>query len=160
MLRPSTAAIAIDGVLRKPGLNTPIREGIKLYLTLAATYDIVLVSDQEQDDSLQYWLSLNGVNKHVGRILWSDRGGRLDQLRSLRRTGGLVDLVVEPDPACAAELYQDGFTVLVFLSPQYARPEWRPDAEDGIPSWEDLMERVKDDHGMYDGDERLGETNA
>src|SRR5580704_17764798 len=125
-IRPSTAVVTIDGVLRKPGAMTPIREGVKLYLTLAEYYDIILASDQpeEDEDKLQAWLDDNGVTRKIGRVLWRAPGGRLAQLEGMRLSGGLIDLLVDPDPAVASAAYDHGFTVLLFLSPSYARPEW------------------------------------
>jgi hypothetical protein len=155
MLKPSTAVIAVDGVLRHPVSGTPIREGIKLYLTLADSYDIVIAADEDQGDELQDWLDRNGVRKRLGQVLWRRDGGRIAQLEFLRQGGGLIDLVVEPDPAAAAVAYQQGFTVLMFLSPAYSKPEWRPDDRPGIPAWDDLLERVSRDQDAWVNEGRL-----
>ena len=65
----------------------------------------------------------------------------------IRRTGPYpVDYVIVPDPGLAAELYYHGFCVLLYTSPQFARPEWRPDAP-GLqpPSWAALAAELKQD---------------
>ena len=66
----------------------------------------------------------------------------------LRRTGPYpVDYVIVPDPGLAASLYYHGFCVLLYTSPQFARPEWRPDAPAGQPlAWSMLAEELKQDH--------------
>lgn len=162
MIRRSVAVIAVDGILRRPLARTPITEGTRLYRSLSAAYDLILAADDEDEDQLKTWLDRHSFDKHNALLMWTKdpslEGSRLDQVSALRRTGAAISLVIEADPKNASKLYEAGFTVMLFLSPAYSRPEWRPDTSRGIPSWGDLTAQVDKEHDYWANDDRIGEV--
>lgn len=153
----TTAAIAIDGVMRKLVTSAPIPEGMRLYHSLARTGAVVLLADEEhKDDRLETWLEMEGcVNHSFVRYVAPELSGRVDQMNRLRMHGHGVDLVVEPDPAIAAQLVAAGFNVCLFTHASYAHPSWRPDTDTGIQPWSDLSEQIATQARLRARDTRL-----
>jgi len=48
-------------------------------------------------------------------------------------------MYVDADPTVVAEALRMGITSLLFSSPQYSRPEFRPDAPKEIRRWDDIV---------------------
>lgn len=142
----STAAIVVDGVLRKPVGGTPIPAGVALYHALCAAFNVVLVIDGSaaDEEELQHFLDTEMLTTH-GLIAYGIRADldaprtRVMQAGRLRQAGYALDLIVEPDPVVSAYLFNAGNNVLHFMHAQYARPDWRPDAESGQRNWADLV---------------------
>src|SRR5258708_19095776 len=128
----TTAVITIPGVIQKIVSLAPIPEGIQIYHGLASTFNIILVTDDSKEQT-DHFLRLEGLTKH-GQVLYGDdfpeENRRQKQISSLRTRGFAVDLVVEPDPAIAANILFSGFNVCNFLHRAYAFPSWRPDYEE------------------------------
>lgn len=140
-------------MLQKPSDSGPIAEGLRLYRALATTYNVILIADPGKDkDNLEYWLLLHGLTRHshvhyMESYLEDQLGAfhaRVSTFRTLRRAGFMLDIITEPDPALAAKLAEDGWTVLAFLHPSYARPEWRPSFRDAmeVTPWAELEETM------------------
>jgi hypothetical protein len=170
----STVAITIDGVLRKVKGETPIQAGIELYLALAQTWNVVLLSDYKSDDKvIQMFMNVNGLREQVKTIgidsveYWQPPPQlRVAQVNWARYLGQNVQLVVEPDPECSAALIDAGYNVCTFTAAEYSVPMWRPDftprfQADGVPQfatpWETLQESVAKQAEMKAKDGRLKE---
>lgn len=144
----STAVITLEGVLQKNVSYAPIPVGLVLYHALSSSFNLVIVSDNYETE-VDYWLSLEGLNKH-GTVICNDftlaelptHKRRLRQVNLLRSRGFAIDLVVEPDPACAATLLNAGYSVLNFLHHIYALPQWRPDFEPKVRPWQELEQEA------------------
>lgn len=139
----STAAIVIDGVLRKPVGGGPIPVGILLYRSLASVFNIVLLSDETHaSEELAFWMLSEGIVSYGSSILFprvdDPKEARVTQVNRARRIGYAVDLVVEPDPGKATALLQAGYNTLVFTSAAFTDPAWRPDTGKGLTPWDDL----------------------
>lgn len=142
----ATVAIVIDGVLRKSEFQ-PIPEGIRLYKTLAASFNLVLLADF---DSLEYttaldeFLRVEGLDKH-SKMLWKmdmfQGSPRVAQVQRLRNSGSAIEFVIEADPEESAKLMLAGFNVMHFMQAQYARPSWRPDYKVAPAPWDELVRR-------------------
>lgn len=147
------AMIVVDGVLRKVMGGSPIEAGRRLYVSLANTGRIVLVSDlmSEDQEELSDWLTFNGFVQH-DFVAWSPV---VDAATRLRREGYDLDLVALADPAEAARLIASGLNTMLVTHAQYAHPRWRPDAERGVQPWDDITKQVADAARLKAADKRL-----
>jgi hypothetical protein len=66
-----------------------------------------------------------------------------------------VDLVVEPDPTCAAEEIRAGYNVMFYASPQYLMDRWHPDAKKEPRPWDDIVKEVDRQRSAKARDNRL-----
>lgn len=74
---------------------------------------------------------------------------------SVARTRGTVDLYIDGDPGVIAEAMRRGIPSLLFSSPQYVRPEFRPDAPKGVRAWDELIGERNRQQAMIAVDERV-----
>jgi hypothetical protein len=147
-VRP-TAAMSIDGVLRREIGYQPIPEGIELYRVLAPYYNMVLLGDQDNPAyaaDVEHFLDVEHIRSHSRVVLgpvgsMTTSGLRARQLYRLRNSGSQVAFVVEADPIVSARLFELGFNVMHFMHAKFTRPDWRPDYERETPSWDELVAR-------------------
>jgi hypothetical protein len=143
----SSIAISVEGVLSHPFSTAPLPTGVALYHTLKDNFNILLYSEQDKK-ALDHWLSIEALNIHAAveyndsamRQNLDDYDRKLTQIRSLRRRGYSIELVIEPDPKASAWMVVNGFNVLTFTHAQYAMPKWRPDYSDNPKPWDMLVE--------------------
>lgn len=133
----------IDGVLRgdKQSVN---REGLALYNALRQSNQMFLLAD-EPEACVLTWLKINGLGD-FDVILDSDlqmpgETLREAQIRSAKARGG-VSMLVDPDPAVIATVYDHGIVGLLFAAPQFAAPQYRPDAPRRVRSWSEIEKAV------------------
>jgi len=143
-----TCVIMINGVLRKIVGNDPIKPGIMMFSALASVFNVVLVGNNAAD-----WLKEQGIEYDM---LVDEGSSPHDNLvDTLRFSYGYnVELVVEPDPDQAADLFDAGYTVLGYMHPSYSHPSWRPGYEGEMQGWADLAESVKQDRLLRVKDQR------
>jgi hypothetical protein len=145
--------VAIEGVLARPveratlSSAMPIPEGTRLYLALKKVFKVALVTLENDEIVAEHWLARNGLKGHTslwGRIGLVDEPAqiRAEQLMELRARGHALDLFVDANPKAVARAVGLGVTGLVFASPAYARPEFRPDAALRVRPWDELAEEV------------------
>jgi hypothetical protein len=159
----STAAIVVDGVLRKLVGGTPIPAGIALYHGLCTAFNVVLLRTEEDDAEFEHFLIGEALDRHANVFPWGhqhhdDRGTRFIQVNRIRAAGYAVELVVEPDPAKATHLFTSGFNVLHFMHAAYQRPDWRPDFEHEQRPWDDLVAAQQHAAKLRAADNRVGST--
>ena len=143
--------VCLEGVLCKgfPPNGAPVWDGLKLYHALATQYKVVLDSGHDDYTDIEHWCQVNGLARHVlvmardateealeGPVLASRH---LDEWRG---QGFDVSLYVTADPAVAATMLARGVTTLLLTHPAYARPEFRPDHDRGLRSWEQIEAEV------------------
>jgi hypothetical protein len=135
--------ITVEGVLRKL-LGQPLTEGIEFVRALVSERDsVVFLIESEDTKDAEEFLDRNGLRHDfiLGRAV-----ERPQQLHAIRHQWGYgIDVVIEPDPAVCAELVGEGFFVLGFFHPYFARAEWRPGYKPAITPWADLVQQVIDD---------------
>lgn len=159
-----TYAMTVEGVLRKPVGGQPIREGLELYYGLVTRGKLILLTDELTHDELDHWLRIEGLREH-SRVIWNSAmygqgpgtAGirRVCQLNEARRQGHAAELVVEPDPAVAAELIYNGYSTLLFTHANYAVPSWRPDYQPSPTPWSKLSAMIDDNALTRAEDKRL-----
>lgn len=159
----STAAIVVDGVLRKHVGGTPISAGIALYHALCSAFNVVLIIDGGMGDSqeLEHFLDTEQLVTH-GMVAYGIRPGldpgptRVLQAGRLRQAGYALEFIVEPDPAVARDLFREGINVLHFMHARYARPDWRPDYQSSQPTWDTLVAEEAKAAKLRAEDSRIG----
>jgi hypothetical protein len=147
--------IFLDGVLRKPHDKSPIFEGLNLYKGMNEVNRVlVLVDDQEKAEA---WFKANTLNAKLDDIMGPSKiksdNPKLQQVLDCQ-SKGKIDLVVTEDSELAKDLLERGFTTLVFISARYSRPEFRPDAREGIKSWTEIINELDRQQELYTEDPR------
>jgi hypothetical protein len=145
------AAIALEGVIAKEvggKLTTPIKHGHGLYNSLNRVYKLALLSNDTSRDYVEHWCAVNQVNDWTQIVLGGPDAGRAQQLELLRTSGYAVEMYIDSDPAAVAEGLRLGITSLLFASPAYSRPEFRPDEKRGVRAWADIAAEVESQNSM------------
>lgn len=150
----SHALIAIDGVMRKLVGGAPIPEGIRLYLSLAATGHVILLSSDDTPQTAD-WLELHGCTRHSFVFSCPPSQSMTSRANELRRQGYDVGMVVVADPADAKLLIEAGLNTVLFTHARYAQPSWRPDTRPGVKPWHEITETVAHLARVKAADERL-----
>jgi rRNA-processing protein FCF1 len=148
----------VDGVIRKERDLSIILDGSALYKSLNENYRVILLTDDKEKTSV--WLKTNNLAKNMDD-LWEVEDSLLgdSELRAIEtiRSKGKIDFVVTNNLDLAKSLIEVGILVMMFLHPQYVRPEFRPDGRSGVKSWQAITEELDIQQGLYDEDKRLAE---
>lgn len=160
-----TAVMQVEGVLRKPVTGAPIDEGRRLYHGLAGTFDIVLVSEGNDQQYYKTWLGMEGFAKHAHVVYSGEWRPEADNWWV--RTAGMLKLsygyntalFVIPDPLDATALIGRGYSTLLFTQASYALPEWMPDSKPGIRPWAELIAEVERGRALRAADKRMEDDN-
>lgn len=141
-------AIVVEGILRTPNDSAIIIPGLLLYKSLVKDHRVSLIIDSSSEDKtkekIQYWLLMNSLTDHTKEIYWDDTDPedpverRLVQINRLRRDGPL-SLVFESDTSVAASLLENGIPSFLFLHPKYSHPDARPDTQQELTPWNQLL---------------------
>ncbi|KUL44693.1 hypothetical protein ADL22_12165 [Streptomyces sp. NRRL F-4489] len=154
-------AITIDGVLRNTDTDGAIPLGNALYQALATDHALYLLADDRNPSTTHKWLTFTGLTAHM-RLVGPRRTSnaatpadvRLECLGHLTGTGIKLDLVIEPDPAVSVELLARGYPVTTLTLPHFAKPEWRPDYQQGLRPWAELVAETETQAQAYATDPR------
>lgn len=160
-----TVVICINGVLRPAGRPDGVDSlGRQLYESLKQRFRVILLDDGEAS-ATQHWLDVHGFIGHARAytppVNFAPRtvaDGRLRLLAAVRSTDG-ADLVVEPDPACAADEIRAGYNVLLYSSPQYLLDIWHPDAVKEPRAWDRIVEEIEGQRAAKAADTRLKDVD-
>ncbi|MFE4681593.1 hypothetical protein ACFRNJ_12245 [Streptomyces sp. NPDC056721] len=156
----ATVAIVIEGVLQREVGNAVIGQGQRLYWGLMEAYNVALLTDETNLELVQHWLRVNGFNKHPYLIPQNLKDPqdpaerRMRQVSRLRAAGCNVELVIEPNPQIAAHLMANGIGVLNYLHPNYSNPRFRPDYQDTVTPWSELVGEVERQRALREDDPR------
>ena len=144
--------VFLDGVL-KNNSNAPILQGVALYRSLQAQRRTLILCDERE--LTEVWLRENKIVRIDDLLCMEDFD--FDDPFSLVeycRSKGTVELVVTADPELATTILDSGIPTLLFLSPKYIRPEFRPDAPRGAKAWADLTASLDKQDELYREDPR------
>jgi hypothetical protein len=156
----ATVAIVIEGVLGRNVGDGVIDQGQRLYVGLMQTYRVALITDRSDIEAVQYWLRINGFDKHpylmTANLKDPDDPGerRMRQISRLRQAGCSVELLIEPDPLVAAHVMGNGVAVLNYLHPNYSNPRFRPDYKETVTPWNAIAEEVDRQRALREEDDR------
>ena len=145
-----STVIFTDGVLRKSD-GQLLPDGIDL----ARKFSDSIVCFGQRADTAE-WLGRQGLAADLVLDYAAD-DDPAELLKDLRFIyGHPVDMVITPDPQAVTQLLAEGYLVLGFFHPYFARPEWRPGYSGGIRPWDELSKQVADAARDHANDERLG----
>ena len=151
----------VDGVIRKERDLSIILDGAAIYKSFNENYRVILMTTDKEKTSV--WLKTNNLSKNMDD-LWEIEDNPLgdSELRAIEtiRSKGKIDFVVTNDLELAKRLIEVGIIVMLFVHPQYIRPEFRPDGRSGIKSWAAITEELDIQQGLYDEDARLADEEA
>lgn len=159
---PSAVVIPIDGFLRKVvgGQLNPRAYG--LYKALRPEYTTILVTTETSRERTLAWLAQQGIMSY-DNIVYGDFAQNatdsyaMNILRHIRLSGYTVSFWVTTDPKEALELIGVGETVLQYVEPAYALPEWMPGAGKKAEPWSRLTQKVETDRMARLLDKRMTE---
>ena len=157
--------VILDGVLRPathPDGVDPV--GRQLYEALRQQFRVVLL-DQAAAVDAEHWLGVHSIAGYARAYTppadfapQTVAEGRLRLLAAIRNADG-ADLVIEPDPECAAEEIRAGYTVMLYASPQYLLDIWHPDHPREPRAWDAIVDEIERQHTAKSLDARLKETD-
>lgn len=148
--------IFLDGVLRKSFDKSPIFEGLNMYKGMNEVNRVVILTDDKEKADI--WFKKNTINAKLDDIVGpspiASDNPELQQVLDCQAKGK-IDFVVTSNSDLAKDLLERGITTIVFLNPRYTRPEFRPDAREGVKSWEKIIEELDRQQGLYVDDPRV-----
>ena len=146
-----SVVIVVDGIIRKTRDQSPLVEGLALYQALNATHRVLLLAEDREKTDI--WLRTNNMSKALDDI-YEIKDSVFKTIDS-GRSKGKIDFVITDDSDLAKQLLEVGIPVLVFLHPKYVRPEFRPDAREGVRSWGSITAELDKQQGLFMEDVRL-----
>lgn len=145
----------VDGVLRHNS-SAPIYSGMALYRMFSEDMRVVLLS--EDKEKTHRWLLEHKINtfddlidNNVPGVLEDPEFEQVKYCRSQ----GKIELVVTANIELAKKLLEEGIDTLMFLHPNYLRPEFRPDGRQGIRSWAAVQDEMDKQMEMLREDPRV-----
>lgn len=149
--------LSLDGVLRSD-TGELIVNGLYAYRGFKVIGRVILLTEMERQKA-EVWMMMHNLSDYDDLI---DESVSVDPAEVLRfrqmevaRSKGPVDLYVDASPAYVAEALRRGMTSLLFSSPEYARPEFRPDAPKGVRQWDDLVAERNRQQALKTADIRI-----
>lgn len=138
--------MVVEGVLKSLVGDAPITEGVGLYKALSGLdHRLMLVTVHDRTE-LREWLRHQQLRGHIhfnrANPLDVEQHTLLRTLAEIRATGP-VDLYIDADPGRCAAAFAHGYTVVPFLVPAFARPNWRPDWTGTPRPWQELDAEVR-----------------
>ena len=150
-------SIAMDGVLRGD-TGDLIIDGLMVYRAFKVLGRVTLFTDLPRSMA-EVWLIMHGMPDFDDLI---DSSVRIDPKEPLRyrqiavtRSNGPINMYIDADPSVVAEAMRLGIPTMLYSSPQYVRPEFRPDAPKGVRKWDDLVNERSRQQAMKAVDPRL-----
>jgi hypothetical protein len=149
--------LSLDSVLRSD-TGELILNGIPVYRAFKSIGRVTLLSSTDREMT-EAWCLIHKLNNYDDLIdntvvIDPDEPLKFRQL-SVARTKGSVDLYVDGDPGAVAEAMRRGIPAMLFSSPKYVRPEFRPDAPKAVRPWDELMAERTRQQAMFAVDERV-----
>lgn len=148
----------VEDVLAQPHpefvASPPMTNGVALFTALCGdgkrkAFFWSAMGDREQ---LRHWLVVNLFLKSQPNLLLDME--RTEAITAVRALGYDLEYFVDADPSGAAQAMSIGQTALLFASPSYARPEFRPDAPKELRKWSDIEEEAVRQRSLLATDER------
>lgn len=148
---------SVDGVLRSD-TGELVSDGLFMYRTMKTLGRIVLITELDRQ-AVDVWLMMHNLSDYDDLL---DSSVSVDPAEPLyrrqlavARNKGTVSFYVDADPSRVAYALEQGMTSVLFSVPQYARPEFRPDAPKGVRRWDDLVAERTRQQALKAADIRL-----
>ena len=146
----------VDGVMRHEHTNSPIYSGMALYRMFAEDMRVVLLcKDKELTGRWLLEHKINSLDELFDNSVPGVVGNPDLEMVKYVRSQGKVEQVVTANVEVAKDLLEQGLDVLLFLHPNYLRPEFRPDGRKGIKMWADIEQEIDKQLEMFKEDPRV-----
>lgn len=136
-----------DGPLSQRQVHPGGRELWQVLYQAANGLVVMIVdgADTQNMELIERWLHVNAING-LASVLYGDMAKnperRIDLMRECR-INGPVSMYVDTDPETCLLALREGVDVMLYGSPKYLRPEWRPDAEGGYRPWAEIADELR-----------------
>jgi hypothetical protein len=144
--------LSIEGVLSKsPDLRTepPSIVGKVLFESLKDRHRVLLLSVGNDVELVRSWLLKERFKNYASvqcmpkNTALSVPAWKASVVREMLSEGWDIAMFIDSDPKAVQSVFLEGVPSLLVASPQYARPEWRPDSERHIKPWDDLVSIIE-----------------
>lgn len=143
----------IDGVLRRPTDNAPIRAGFTLYHQIKANSIVnFLCEDKEKGD---HFLRTNKILKYDNIKDVKDFYGDWVALIKSCRVQVPIDYVITANIDLVVPLMEAGIPTLVFCAPSYMDAKAMPDGRLGRKAWAEVAAEIERQQELLSQDNRL-----
>jgi hypothetical protein len=153
--------VELDGVIKDHN-DTPIPTGVLMVSTLTVYNRLTYLTSGTREEA-ERWLNVskivdfdNIIDKTVSLV---DEPLAERQLK-LARSRGPVELFITANPATWKYAFEQGIPSVLFASPDYTRPEFRPDAPKRMRSWDSIEAAIAEQNALRTQDARLSRTEA
>jgi hypothetical protein len=162
--------ITVEGVLGEHshlhGFH-PISGGVRLARALRSEYQLVFSTVQDDANSVEFWLRINGMVRPAfyddlisRERAWADLDDpelQARQAQFLRANGHDLGLVVSSDPQTILACTEQGLPSLFFVNPTYRWAEYRPDHKRLPRAWQVIEDEMTRQAELKATDPRLNE---
>lgn len=148
--------MSVDGVLRNPINNAPIREGFYLYHLLKSQTKVVFLCDDRAFTDT--FLRTNKIINFDAIESTEDLAPGDDVMLRLikrQRAQGAVEYVVTADLDLVTPLLEAGIATLAFCIPSYLDHKFMPDSRQGKKTWGEITSEIERQQDMLAQDGRL-----
>lgn len=154
--------LSLDSVLRSD-TGELILDGIPVYRAFKAVGRVTILSSSDAQTT-EVWCMIHKLNNYDDIIDNSVVVDPAEPLKfrqlSVARTKGVVNMFVDGDPAVVAEAMRRGIPSMMFSSPKYVRPEFRPDSSKTVRPWDELVAEKTRQQAMITADARAHQSDA
>jgi hypothetical protein len=153
--------VELDGVVKDQN-DTPIPTGVLMVSTLTVYNRLTYLTSGTREDA-QRWLNVNKIVDFDNII--DKRVSLVEEPLSERqikyaRSQGPIELLITANPATWKFAFELGIPVVLFASPDYTRPEFRPDAPKRQRSWDEIERAIKAQNELRTQDARLSRAEV
>ncbi len=149
--------IDLDGVLKGDRNDEPIPTGIQFVGALSAWNKISFITEMPRRQA-EHWINTNKIvdydNLFDASLQLTGENLKERQLK-FARSQGPIDLFITSNPKMWVFSFDLGIPSMMFGSPSYIRPEFRPDAPKKVRSWSEIEAAVKRQNELRTKDARL-----
>lgn len=148
--------MSVDGVLRNPINNAPIREGFYLYHILKSQTKVTFLCDNKA--FIDTFLRSNKIiNFDAIESTENLAPGDDIMLRLIKRqrAQGAVEYVITADLSLVTPLLEAGIATLAFCIPSYLDHKFMPDGREGKKTWGEITSEIERQQDMLAQDGRL-----
>ena len=144
----SSVIVAAEGVLITDTWKV-IETGKHFIQSLSSVYRVTVALNHNEVDRFKLWLQMENVSG-VDEVLpsatpMSYRGvdERIAQVEMMSRRGYDLAFLVDSDPERVAGCLAQGYDAIMFCSAKFQRPEFRPDYDSSVKSWDSLVQEME-----------------
>lgn len=148
--------IDLDGVMRRPQDNAPIREGFRLFHQINMSSMVTFLCEDKAEAT--HFLRSNKILKYDNiKDIKSVPPGDDAWIRLIKscRVTVPVDFVVTANLTLVPPLLEAGIATLAFCIPSYLDAKFMPDGRQGQRTWAEITDEIERQQDLLAKDNRL-----